>query len=226
MKRTLTMLAAAAAFAAATAIADSAAVKPRAHENIEWSRSYAYHLTDGNKSLPRVLLVGDSIVAGYEGEVRKILEGKMNVSYWASSYCVTSPSYMKLLEVQLDEAPYAVIHFNNGLHSLGTPTGEWAKAFEAALRLVRRKQPNARIVWATSTPLKDASLTAKARELNAAGAKVVAQLGGIETNDLFALLDPLDRQANWSDVYHHRPHVRRMAAEQVARISSGAKQSR
>ena len=64
MKRTLTMLAAAAAFAAATAIADSAAVKPRAHENIEWSRSYAYHLTDGNKSLPRVLLVGDSIVAG------------------------------------------------------------------------------------------------------------------------------------------------------------------
>ena len=221
MKTTLAMLAA--AFAATAAIADSAAVKPRAHENIEWSRAYAYHLTDGNKSLPRVLLVGDSIVAGYEGEVCKILEGKMNVSYWASSYCVTSPSYMKLLEVQLDEAPYAVVHFNNGLHSLGTPTDDWAKAFEAALKLIRRKQPNAKIVWATSTPLKSTSLTAKARELNAAGAKVVARLGGIETNDLFALLDPLDREKNWSDVYHHRPHVRRMAAEQVARVTSDTK---
>ena len=193
-------------------------VNLRGHENIEWSRSYAYHLIDGRKDHPRVLLVGDSIVNGYEGEVRRLLEGKnVNVTYWISSYCVTSPHYLTFLGIYLDEAKYDVIHFNNGLHSLGTPTADWEKRFEAALRLIREKQPSAKIVWCTSTPLKEAAKTAKVRELNAAGAKVVARLGGIETNDLFVALDPLDRAANWSDVYHHKPHVRKMEGGLVAK---------
>lgn len=188
----------------------------RGHENIEWSTYYGFHLTDKNRHLPRVLLVGDSICNGYQAGVARALEGKMNVSYWISSYCVTSPGYLKRLELCLDEAKYDVVHFNNGLHSLGTPTKDWAKGLEAALRLIREKQPSARIVWATSTPLKDPGRTAKARALNAAAADVVKRLGGIETNDLFTLLDPLDREQNWSDTYHHKPPVRAQEAEQVA----------
>ena len=188
----------------------------RGHENTEWSIYYGYHLTDQNRDLPRVLLVGDSICNGYQRSVAQILEGKMNVSYWVSSYCVTSPGYLKRLELCLDEAKYDVVHFNNGLHSLGTPTEDWAKGLEAALRLIREKQPSARIIWTTSTPLKDAKRTAKARALNAAAADVVKRLGGIETNDLFTLLDPLDREQNWSDTYHHKPPVRAQEAEQVA----------
>lgn len=37
-----------------------------------------------------VALVGDSICNGYQAGVRELLKGKMNVSYWISSYCVTS----------------------------------------------------------------------------------------------------------------------------------------
>ena len=98
----------------------------RGHENIEWSRSYAYGLTDATRNLPRVLLIGDSICNGYQEGVRKRLKGKMNVTYWVSSYCVTSPAYLPLLTIYLNEAKYDVIHFNNGLHSLGTPTDAWA----------------------------------------------------------------------------------------------------
>ena len=188
----------------------------RGHENIEWSTYYGFHLTDKNRRLPRVLLVGDSICNGYQAGVARILAGKMNVSYWISSYCVTSHSYLKRLELCLDEAKYDVVHFNNGLHSLGTPTDDWAKGLEAALKLIREKQPSARIIWTTSTPLKDAKRTEKARALNAAAADVVKRLGGIETNDLFSLLDPLDREQNWSDTYHHKPPVRVQEAEQVA----------
>ena len=188
----------------------------RGHENTEWSIYYGYHLTDQNRHLPRVLLVGDSICNGYQAGVARALEGKMNVSYWISSYCVTSPGYLKRLELCLDEAKYDVVHFNNGLHSLGTSPDDWAKSLEAALRLIREKQPSARIVWATSTPLKDPGRTAKARALNAAAADVVKRLGGIATDDLFALLDPLDREQNWSDTYHHKPPVRAQEAEQVA----------
>jgi len=187
----------------------------RGHENIEWSIGYAFHLTDANKGLPRVLLVGDSICNGYQDGVQKRLEGAMNVSYWVSSYCVTSPGYLRLLAFYLDEAKYDVVHFNNGLHSLGTPTAAYAKGVEAALKLIREKQPQAKIVWTTSTPLKDAAKTAKARELNAAVAPIAATRCDA-TDDLFALLDPLDREANWSDVYHHKAPLREKEADQVA----------
>ena len=98
----------------------------RGHENIEWSKAYAYGLTDESRDLPRVLLVGDSICNGYQERVRELLKGKMNVSYWISSYCVTSPHYQTFLGIYLDEAKYDVVHFNNGLHSLGTAVADWA----------------------------------------------------------------------------------------------------
>lgn len=185
-------------------------------ENIEWSISYAFHVTDEERTLPRVLLVGDSICNAYRDGVRELLEGKANVTFWASSYSVTRPEYMRLLAFMLDADDYAVVHFNNGLHSLDDDTVEWAAALEKALLLVRAKRPTAKIVWATSTPLTDPGKTAKAAELNAAGAVVAARLGGIATDDLFALLDPLDRGAFWCDTYHHTPEARDMEARQVA----------
>ena len=188
----------------------------RGHENTEWSVAYAYGLADATKDLPRVLLVGDSICRGYQDGVRELLKGRMNVSYWISSYCVTSAAYLPLLTVYLDEAKYDVIHFNNGLHSLGTETAAYEKGIRRAFALIREKQPDAKLVWCTSTPLTNEVKTAKCRELNAAVTKVVAELGGITTDNLFSLLDPLDRAANWSDEYHHREAVQKKEAEQVA----------
>ena len=188
----------------------------RGHENIEWSTSYAYGLTDATRDLPRVLLIGDSICNGYQQGVRERLKGKMNVTYWISSYCATSPAYLPLLSIYLDEAKYDVIHFNNGLHSLETPTDAWAKGVKAALELVRAKQPGAKLVWCSSTPLANDAKTAKCRELNAAGVRVVAELGGIATDDLFALCDPLDRATNWCDEYHFHSGARARQADQVA----------
>ena len=166
----------AALFASQAAFADSiaelcpVAENVRGHENTEWSISYAYHLTDAKKSLPRVLLVGDSICQGYQGKVRAKLEGKANVTYWASSYCVTSPGYLRLLAFYLDEAKYDVIHFNNGLHSCETPIADYEKAYSNALRLIKDRQPGAKIVWASSTPLNmaNAERPAKVVQLNAA----------------------------------------------------------
>ena len=188
----------------------------RGHENVEWSTSYAFGLTDETKSLPRVLLVGDSICGGYKDGVRDELKGKMNVTYWISSYCVTSPGYLRLLSFYLDEAEYAVIHFNNGLHSLLTPPEDWEKGLRAALRLIRAKQPKARLVWASSTPLKDKASTEKVKIRNAIAAKVIAEMGGVATDDLFALMNPLDREANWRDTYHFNEGPIVQQAKQVA----------
>ena len=205
-----------AAVAAGTSDPYPVSANVRGHENVEWSTAYAFGLADATKNLPRVLLVGDSICGGYQGGVRELLKGRMNVSYWISSYCVTSAAYLPMLSIYLDEAKYDVIHFNNGLHSLGTPSGAYAKSLKAALELIRRKQPKAKIVWCTSTPLKDTAMTAKCRDLNAVGAKVVSELGGIATDDLFSLLDPLDREKNWRDVFHHREETIKLESRQVA----------
>ena len=186
----------------------------RGHENVEWSIGYGFGFVD-TPDLPRVLLVGDSICNGYQEGVREGLKGEANVSYWISSYCVTSPGYLKRLALHLDEATYSVIHFNNGLHSLETDVGDWERGLEAALRLIRLKQPQAKVVWASSTPLRDPAKTEKARRLNAAAQRVVARLGGIGTNDLFTPMDGLDRETEWSDTYHFKAAAKALQAQLV-----------
>lgn len=195
--------------------------KARGHENIEWSIGYAYSMTDANRNLPRVLLVGDSICNGYQSAVRAKLSGKMTVTYWASSLCVTSPGYLRMLGYYLDESEYAVIHFNNGLHSLTTPDAAYEKGLKAALDFIAEKQPRAKIVWCSSTPLKGGKLAGKVRALNEIGARE-AKRRGLPINDLYALLDPLDRAKNWTDTYHHRGDVYAKEGARVAEVALDA----
>ena len=202
----------------ADAIADNypVAENVRGHENTEWSISYAYHLTDAKKNLPRVLLVGDSICQGYQGKVAAKLDGKANVTYWASSYCVTSPGYLRLLAFYLDEAKYDVIHFNNGLHSCETPVADYEKSYLAALQLIRKKQPDAKIVWASSTPIntKDARAD-KVAALNAAARRAAESVGDVAANDLYSLVNPLERKAYWVDTHHYTDVGYELLASQV-----------
>ena len=202
----------------ADAIADNypVAENVRGHENTEWSTSYAYHLTDANKDLPRVLLVGDSICQGYQGKVRSKLEGKANITYWASSYCVTSPGYLRLLAFYLDEAKYDVIHFNNGLHSCETPVADYEKSYRAALQLVKKKQPKAKLVWASSTPLNATdSRAGKVAALNAAAHRAAESVEDVVENDLYSLANPLDRKAYWVDTHHYTDAGYELLASQV-----------
>lgn len=185
----------------------------RQREGTEWSITYWYNANE-NK-LPRVLLVGDSICNGYQSLVRDELAGVAYVSFYATSKCVTDRSYLKELAHVLDEYPYAVVHFNNGLHSLSTDRKEWEAGLRAAFDLLKAKGRGAKIIWVTSTPLKDPELTAKSRELNAIAARVVQEYG-FPTNDLFALMDPMDRAKLWSDTFHYHAEGKKMQAKQVA----------
>ena len=190
--------------------------KPQAEhprEGTEWIVSYAYNAND-NK-LPRVLLIGDSICNGYHSAVRDELAGTAYVTFFATSKCVTDKTYLRALAFFLDEYDYAVIHFNNGLHSLSTPPQAWEAGLRAALKLIREKGKGAKIYWASSTPLKDPQLTEKAKALNGIAAKVMAE-EGIPTDDLFVLMNPLDRNTDWSDTYHFKDKARKMQAKAVA----------
>jgi len=181
-------------------------------EATEWIVSYAYNAND-NK-LPRVLLIGDSICNGYNKDVCQEVAGTAYVTFFATSKCVCDKSYLRSLAFFLDEADYAVIHFNNGLHSLSSNRQDWETCLRAAVKLIKAKGKGAKLIWASSTPLKDPALTAKAKELNAIAARVMAE-EGVPTDDLFALMDPLDREANWSDTFHFKGEARKMQAKAV-----------
>lgn len=181
-------------------------------ENTEWIVSYAYNANDSK--LPRVLLVGDSICNAYSGDVCKELAGTANVTFFATSKCACDKSYLRALAFFLDESDYAVVHFNNGLHSLSSDRQDWETCLRAAIKLIKEKGKGAKIIWASSTPLKDPALTENAKELNAIAARVMTA-EGIPTDDLFALMDPLPREANWSDTFHFKGEAKKLQAKAV-----------
>ena len=106
-------------------------------ESTEWIVSYAYNASDAK--LPRVLLVGDSICNGYNKEVCEELAGTAYVTFFATSKCVCDKSYLRSLALFLDESDYAVVHFNNGLHSLSSDRQDWELCLRVAIKLIKEK---------------------------------------------------------------------------------------
>jgi len=173
----------------------------RKREGIEWSITYAYDALD--ESRPRVLLIGDSICNGYNGAVRDKLAGEVNVSFWASSKCVTDPDYFRELDFMLDARPYDAVCFNNGLHSLTTARAEWDAAYASSVAFIRAKLPEAKLALTLSTPLKDPALTAISASLNETVLRLSREQN-LPVIDLFSSMDPLDRERYWSDTFHFR----------------------
>ena len=137
---------------------------------------------------------------------------------------MTSPGYLQLLAFYLDEAKYDVIHFNNGLHSCDTPDEDYEKSYRAALRLIRERQPGAKLVWATSTPLntEDAARSEKVVRLNSAARRAASAVDGIREDDLYSLVNPLDRRTYWVDMHHYTPAGYDILASQVIERISAA----
>ena len=185
----------------------------RKREGTEWSITYAFDAT--NESRPRVLLIGDSICNGYHGAVREKLAGAVNVSFWASSKCVTDPDYFRELDFMLDARLYEAVCFNNGLHSLTTDRAEWDAAYASALAFIRAKLPEAKLALTLSTPLKDPALTAISASLNETVLRL-AREQHLPVIDLFSAMDPLDREQYWSDTYHFRSEAIGMQAQIIA----------
>lgn len=193
--------------------AGAAAFPPHPREATEWVSMRAYNANRTDQ--PRVLLIGDSICAGYEGSVRRELAGTAYVTSLATSKCVCDATYLDLLRLTLAEAHYDVIHFNNGLHSLYSDRAHWEARLHETVHLLKASGGGPKLIWATATPLQDPALTAKAVELNKIAARVMAE-EGVPTDDLFALMNPLDRGTYWSDTYHYKQQAVQMQARAIA----------
>jgi len=105
---------------------------------------------------PRVLLIGDSILNGYKGQVIKALKGKAYVDAWVNPYHQSEHLNNNLLPNVLAQGPYDVVHFNMGLH--GWPEGRikdgtFKPLTKGYVESIKQQAPKARIIWASSTPV-------------------------------------------------------------------------
>jgi hypothetical protein len=152
MNKSIFTLTLAAAIATNIAIAEPSAV-PTWREAIEWCDIWISHANE--TKLPRVLLIGDSIVRDYYPEVEKRLSSKAFVARLSTSRFISDPVLLKEIELVLDGTKFDVIQFNNGMHGWQHTEAEYRKAFPKFIKTMRAHAPKARLVWATTTPLRD-----------------------------------------------------------------------
>lgn len=120
-------------------------------EEIEWSMFWTAHAPD--TTLPRVLLIGDSITNQYHSDVDTHLDGIAAVSRLATSKSLGSPMLLKEIEMIMSEYEFDVVHFNNGLHGWRYSEEEYAEALPEMYELIKRLAPDAKLIWATSTAI-------------------------------------------------------------------------
>jgi lysophospholipase L1-like esterase len=121
-------------------------------ESTEWNDVW---IINADKSdLPRVLMVGDSIVVGYGSRVEKALAGKAYCGQYATSKYCGNPDYLSELEIILKRHRYDVIHINNGLHGLEYSQPVYRQDLERLLVVLKKYAPKAQLIWATTTPVR------------------------------------------------------------------------
>jgi hypothetical protein len=193
------------------------------------------------KSLPRVLIIGDSVSMGYTDTVVQLLRGTADVRR-PDANCGATFIGLRDLDKWLGGERWDLIHFNFGLHDLrycfnGDPyqmkneAGEFPTeetgaprtpigAYEANLReLVRRMQATgAQVIWGNTTPVTryfNGYEPALVDQYNQVAARVMAELG-VSITDLNAVIAADATNLHGKDHVHPNYKGARALAKVVA----------
>ncbi|MGI5893953.1 MAG: SGNH/GDSL hydrolase family protein [Candidatus Merdivicinus sp.] len=186
-------------------------------EPLEWTRTWWEQAESGD--LPRILLIGDSIVCGYRDGVQEELRGKAYVDQFATSKFAADPFFAKELNLYLEAYPYDCIHFNHGLHGRDFPLDVYEHAYEETLKKLLTVCPH--VILTLSTPITRSGNPAELDSLNQVVTErnqVVLDLAEkyqLPVDDLYALVlgHPEYRVM---DGYHYNESGKAVQSKQVA----------
>ena len=168
--------------------------------------------------MKNVVLIGDSIRAGYDKSVQKTLDGRANVIFAKDSgrFAAYLLRYLHVFLESPNGEEIDVIHWNAGLwdclHMFGedvlTPIDIYKYYIERICVRMKSLCPNAKVIFATSTSV----LTEKMEEpfkrynhdieaYNQAAVEIVKKYG-FQVNDLYALSCTLPEEAHNPDGVH------------------------
>ena len=166
--------------------------KSPVREDKEWLDIWLPHSNENN--LPRVLLIGNSITRAYSPEVEQLLNGKAYIARLATSKSIGDPDLLPEIEMIMKYHHFDVVHFNNGLHGVGYTEKEYAEAFPAFFYTIKKNAPNAVLIWASTTPIREgknmeafSARVPRIKERNRIAADFLKDKNLI-TNDLFNFL--------------------------------------
>ncbi len=100
----------------------------------------------------RLLLVGDSVSAGYGDMVQKLMPG-WHVDRLNTSEGIHHPNFVRLLKIALKRYPYQAVHINNGIHLHGQTVEEYGRNLSGVFDWIRENAPWAKIIFASTTPI-------------------------------------------------------------------------
>lgn len=195
------------------------------------------------ETLPRILIIGDSVSMGYTKGVVQLLEGKADVQR-PDANCGATFIGLRDLDKWLGGEKWDVIHFNFGLHDLRycfnndpyqmkNEAGEFPTAetgaprtpiadYEANLRELvgRLKATGALLIWGNTTPVSayhNGYEPALVVEYNAVAARVM-QESGVTINDLNSVIAADVANLHGND--HVHPNYK--GARELAKVVASA----
>ena len=194
-------------------------------EAVEWCQIQSPDTS--RHDLPRVLIIGDSISGGYFGGLAEELKDKASVVRLGHSLSLGQPGVIGYLRALLEEpgllgsGNFDVIHFNNGMHGWFYSEEEYKHDFPKLIALLRERSPDAKLIWATTTPYRKGAPTfiefhpknERVKARNAIVAEIVAR-EGIPTDDLYAFEE--NHPEHCGDGVHFKLEARPAQVKRVA----------
>ncbi|MFH1742731.1 MAG: SGNH/GDSL hydrolase family protein [bacterium] len=186
-------------------------------------------------TLPKVLIIGDSISIGYTEPLVEILDGRAVVEHNPGN-AQHSGYGLANLDSWLGDTKWDVIHFNHGLHDLKyvdkdgkntksketghiqIPLDQYKKNMEAIV--VHLKKTGAKLIFATTTPFPDKPdgplrEPDQTEKYNAVALRIMKK-HGVEVNDLYSFALPRLETLQIPNNVHFTPDGSQALAEEVA----------
>jgi len=184
----------------------------------------AYAQIKDDPSLPRVLLLGDSISIGYTVAVREALAGKANVHRPAAN-CGPTIRGLEAIDEWLGDGKWDVIHFNWGLHDLRykedkqqVPLPEYEKNLTTLVE--RLKKTGAQLIWCSTTHVPEGVSPPRKNDdviaYNAVAAKIMKD-NDVAVDDLYSFALPKLAEIQKSANVHFSDEGSKVLAGQVAK---------
>ena len=178
------------------------------YEPTEWC-DIQIDAADGT-SLPRALMIGDSITRSYYPVAAQALAGKFSCAKVATSRCACHPHFSKQLNLVLDEYKFDVIHFNNGLHGWDYDDNDYLNGIASMLDMLTTRDEKNSVILAGSTPIWQANsenLLSKRNDRVIKRNQLLAALAkerNLKFNDLYSeVIEHFDHVSN--DGIHFNP---------------------
>ncbi|QDV81120.1 SGNH/GDSL hydrolase family protein [Planctomycetes bacterium TBK1r] len=201
----------------------------------------AFQPPEVNPKLPNVLLIGDSISIGYMVAARAAMQGKANV-FRPPTNCGPTTRGLDQIDQWLGDRKWDVVHWNFGLHDLKymgpkgqnladpkaegshrqVPIDEYQSNIETLAR--RIKQQAKLVIWRETTPVPEGAagrVVGDSVKYNAAAAKAIAKVGGIQTDPFFAFAESVKQHQRPANV-HYTAEGSKLLGEHVAEVIESA----